>query len=348
MFLTSLNETGILMSTYAKLLHATRRLACHAAWLVLTSVASTFSAPIWAQSDWPQRAITLIVPFGPGGIADVTARAVADAMSKNLGQTVVVDNRPSAGSVVASQVVASARPDGYTLLLMTNGHAVSANLFKNLSYDTVKDFQMVSTLGFFDLGIFTAPKKPYDGLKSLLDQAKAQPGTLAFGSVAAGSTQHLATVLFQSVADLDVLVVPYRTSPALQTALMAGEIDAALEVVGPMLGHVSAGTIKPLAVTGQVRNAALPDVPTVQELDIEDYNVTSWNAIAVPAATPRVVIERLNQAVREAMDSPVVQSRLSSTAMRFEASTPDAAQALLVREIARWGAVIRRSNIALE
>jgi len=336
------------MFTHNKLLHATRRRACHVALALFASVSSTFGAPTWAQSDWPQRAITLIVPFGPGGIADVTARAVADAMSKNLGQTVVVDNRPSAGSVVASQVVASAKPDGYTLLLMTNGHAVSANLFKNLTYDTVKDFQMVSTLGFFDLGIFTSPKKPYDSLTSLLDAAKARPGALALGSVAAGSTQHLATVLFQTVADLDALVVPYRTSPALQTALMAGEIDAAVEVVGPMLGHVSAGTIKPLAVTGETRNAALPDVPTVRELGIEDYNVTSWNAIAVPAATPLAVIDRLNQAVHEAMRSPVVQQRLSSTAMRFQASTPDAAQALLVREIARWGAVIRRSNIALE
>jgi len=316
--------------------------------ILLAAMVGMFGTPTMAQSDWPQRAITLIVPFGPGGIADVTARAVADAMSKHLGQSVVVDNRPSAGSVVASQVVANAKPDGYTLLLMTNGHAVSANLFKNLTYDTVKDFQMVSTLGFFDLGIFTSPKKPYDSLKALLEGTKAQPGQLALGSVAAGSTQHLATVLFQTVANLDVLVVPYRTSPALQTALMGGEIDAAVEVVGPMLGHVSAGTIKPLAVTGGERNAALPDVPTVQELGIDGYNVTSWNAIAVPAATPPAVIVRLNQAVHEAMASPVVQQRLRSTAMRFQASTPDAAQALLVREIGRWGEVIRRSNITLQ
>jgi len=336
------------MSKQPHSLRATWYRARHLVLALAASIVAGVSLPTWAQSDWPQRAITLIVPFGPGGIADVTARAVADAMSQNLGQTVVVDNRPSAGSVVASQAVANARPDGYTLLLMTNGHAVSANLFKNLSYDTVKDFQMVSTLGFFDLGIFTSPKKPYDSLQSLLSTAQSQPGTLAIGSVAAGSTQHLATVLFQSVANLDMLVVPYRTSPALQTALMAGEIDAAVEVVGPMLGHVSANTIKPLAVTGQARNAALPDVPTVQELGITGYDVASWNAIGVPAATPAAVIARLNQAVREAMNSPVVQQRLRSTAMRFQASSPEEAQALLVREIDRWGEVIRRNNIALE
>jgi len=326
---------------------ACKRMRC-AVFILLAGAASLLATPAVGQTDWPQRALTLLVPFGAGGIADVTARAVADAMGRELGQTVVVDNRPSAGSIVATQAAASARPDGYTLLLMTNGHAVSANLFNNLKYDTVQDFQLVSTLGFFDLGVFSSPKKPWQRLPQFLDAARAQPGQLAIGTIAAGSTQHLATELFKRVAGIDVLVVPYKTSPALQTALLGGEIDAAIDVVGPMLGHVSAGTLSALAVTGSVRNAALPAVPTVQQAGVADYDVASWNGIAVLAGTPAPVVTRLNQAIGAAMRSPQVQQRLSSTAMRFQASTPEAAQALLVREIARWGEVIRASNITLQ
>jgi len=313
-----------------------------------TAIALLFSSATWAQPAWPQRALTLVVPFGAGGIADVTARTVAEAMSQSLRQAVVVDNRPGAGSIVATQMVAKAKPDGYTLLLMTNGHAVSTHLFKNVSYSTTDDFQQVSTLGFFDLGLFTTPKKPWKSLTQFLEAARKQPGQLAIGTIAAGSTQHLATMLFRSTAGVDVLVVPYKTSPALHSGLLSGEIDAAMDVVGPMLGHVSAGTAVALATTGGQRNAALPNVPTVQESGVANYNVASWNGIAVPKGTPAAIVEQLQQTIASVMAQPGVQQRLASTAMRAEASTPQAAQALLVKEIERWGEVIRSNGIALE
>ena len=318
---------------------------------LLASVAlmlACLALPAQSQGQYPERAISLLVPFGPGGIADVTARAVAEAMAKTLGQPVVVENKPSAGSIVATQAVASAKPDGHTLLLLSNGNAVSVNLFKKLPYDTLKDLQPVSTLGFFDLGVFTSAKSRYANLKQLLDAAKASPGKLTIGTIAVGSTQHLAAKLFETEAGVDLLVVPYKNSPALLTALIAGEIDMATEIVGPMLGQTSAGTVRALAVSAERRNAALPEVPTAQQAGVPNYVVASWNAIAVPAGTPGPVVERLNRAIREALASPAVQAKLEKAGMRYQASTPAEAQALLATEIKRWGEVIRRAKIELE
>jgi len=314
-----------------------------AALLSLGAVALTPAA--WA-ADKP--AITVIVPFGPGGIADLTARAVAEHMAKSLGQAVVVDNRPSAGSIVASQAVANARPDGQTLLLMSNGNAVSVGLFKNLPYDTLKAFAPITTLGFFDIGVFVASNSRFATLPSVLAYARANPGKLNVGTITPGSTQHLAAKLFETVAGVDVLVVPYKGSPAVMTALWSGEIDVAFEIIGPMLPQVSAGVMKALAVSSDKRNPALPDVPTVQQAGVARYNVASWNALAAPAGTPTEVVERLGRAARDAVASPEVQARLGKLGMRLHGSTPGELQALLASEIQRWGDVIRAARIEPE
>jgi tripartite-type tricarboxylate transporter receptor subunit TctC len=269
-------------------------------------------------------------------------------MGKTLGQPVVVENRPSAGSIVASQAVASARPDGHTLLLMSNGNAVSVGLFRKLPYDTVKDFAPISTLGSFDLGLFVPANSRFATLKDLVAFAKANPGKLNVGTIAVGSTQHLAAKLFETVAGIDTLVVPYKGSPAVVTALRAGEIDLAFEIVGPMVPQVQAGSVKALAVSSGQRNAALPDVPTVAQAGVAGYDVASWNALAAPAGTPAEVIATLNRAAREAVASPAVQDRLGKLGMRLGAGTPAELQALLVSEIARWGAVIRAAKIEPE
>jgi tripartite-type tricarboxylate transporter receptor subunit TctC len=301
-----------------------------------------------AQGRFPQRPISLLVPFAPGGIADLTARTVAEAMGPLLGQPVVVENRQSAGSIVASQAVAAATPDGHTLLLMSNGHAVSVGLFRRLPYDPVKDFASVSTLGFFDLGLFVPAASRFAALKDVLAFAQAQPGRLNVGTVAVGSTQHLAAKLFETVAGIDALVVPYKGSPAVLTALRAGEIDLAFEVLGPMLPQVAAGAVRALAVTSGQRNPALPEVPTVQQAGVAGYDVASWNAIAAPAATPPEVIARLNRAVRDAVATPAVRERLGRLGMRLQAGSPAELQALLAAEIRRWGAVIRAAKIEPE
>jgi tripartite-type tricarboxylate transporter receptor subunit TctC len=301
-----------------------------------------------AQTRFPDRPISLLVPFAPGGIADLTARAVAEAMGKSLGQPVVVENKPSAGSIVASQAVASARPDGHTLLLMSNGNAVSVGLFKKLPYDTTTAFAPITTLGFFDVGIFVPANSRFASLRDAVVYAKAHPGKLNVGSVAVGSTQHLAAKLFETVAGIDVLVVPYKGSPAVLTALRAGELDLAFEIVGPMVPQVSAGVVKALAVSSGKRNPALPEVPTVQQAGVAGYDVASWNAIAAPAGTPPEVIDKLNRAAREAVASPAVQERLGKLGMRLQAGTPAELQALLGSEIQRWGEVIKAAKIEPE
>lgn len=316
----------------------------------LGAVAAAAGGPglLQAQPRYPERPITLLVPFAPGGIADLSARAVAEQMTRTLGQPVVVDNKPSAGSIVASQAVATAKADGHTLLLMSNANAVSVGLFSKLPYDPLKDFAPVSTLGYFDLGLFVAGNSRFATLKNAVAFARANPGRFNVGTIAPGSTQHLSAKLFETVAGIDALVVPYKGSPAVLTALRAGEIDLAFEVLGPMVPQVAAGVVRALAVSSDRRNPALPDVPTVQQAGVAGYNVASWNAIAAPAGTPAEVITLLNRAVRGAVAAPAVQDRLGRAGMRVQGSSPAELQALLAGEIKRWGEVIRAAKIEPE
>lgn len=304
--------------------------------------------PAFGQAPFPQRPITLVVPFGPGGIADLTARAVGEAIGRQLGQPVVVDNKPSAGGIVAAQAVARAAPDGHTLLLMSNANAVSVGLFRQLGYDPVRDFSPISTLGFFDLGLFTAGNGRFATLADLLAYARAHPGKLNIGSIAVGSTQHLAAKLFETQAGIAALVVPYKGSPAVLTALRAGEVDLAVEILGPMLPQLKAGVVRALAVAGERRHPALPEVPTAAQAGVAGWQVASWNALAAPAGTPAATIDTLNRAVREALAAAAAQQRLAPLGVRLAASTPAELQALLASEIRRWGAVIRAAKIEPE
>ncbi len=301
-----------------------------------------------APSRFPERPLLLLVPFAPGGIADLTARAVAEHMAKGLGQPVVVENKPSAGSIVASQAVAAARPDGHTLLLLSNANAVSVGLFKKLPFDVQKDFAPISLLGTFDIGIFSAASGRFATLHDALAYARAHPGKLNVGTIVPGSTQHLAAKLFETVAGVDLLVVPYKGSPAVLTALRSGEVDLAFEVVGPMLPQVAAGAIKALAVSSDRRTPVLPDVPTVQQAGVAGYNVASWNALAAPAGTPADVLDKLARAAHEAIAAPEVQARLGRLGMRLQPSTAAELQVLLGSEIKRWGDVIRAAKIEAE
>jgi tripartite-type tricarboxylate transporter receptor subunit TctC len=309
---------------------------------------ATAAGPALAQARFPERPITLLVPFGPGGIADLTARAVAEQMAKHLGVPVVVDNKPSAGSIVASQALLTSKADGHTLLLMSNGHAVSVGLFKKLPYDTQKDFAPISVLGYFDIGLFVPANSRFTSLKDVLAFAKANPGKLNVGTISPGSTQHLSAKLFETVAGVDLLNVPYKASPAVLQALRAGEVDVAFEIVGPMVPHVAAGAVRALAVSSGERNPALPEVPTVQQAGVAGYDVASWNALAAPVGTPPAVIERLGQAIREAVAAPPVRDKLGKLGMRLKSSTPAEMQALLGSEIKRWGEVIRKAGIEPE
>lgn len=302
----------------------------------------------WAQGSWPERPITLIVPFGPGGIADLTARTVAQAMSATLKVPIVIDNKPSAGSIVGSAAVAQAAPDGYTLLLMSNANAVSASLFRKLPFDVQKDFAPVGTLGVFDLALFVAADSKLKSVRELLGEAKARPGKLSIGTIAVGSTQNLSAELFKARTGIEALIVPYKGTPAVLTALRAGEIDAAFEILGPMLPQLQAKAVRALAVTSDRRFGALPEVPTMREAGVPDYEVASWNALAAPAKTPPAVIERLNAAANEALKNPAVQEKLLGLGVRAQGGTPQQLQALLASEVRHWGEVIRAAKIEPE
>ncbi len=304
------------------------------------------AGPLRAQDAYPTRAITLIVPFAPGGIADITARTVAQAMAAELGQSIVIDNRPSAGSIVASSAVAQARPDGHTLLLMSNGNAVSASLFAKLPFDVERDFVPVTTLGFFDLAVFAAADSRHASLAAMVADAKARPGALTIGTVSAGSTQNLAAQLFKTVAGIDAVVVPYKATPALAVALRNGEVDVAFEILGPMLPQLEAGAVKALAVTSAQRHPGLPAVPTVQQAGVNGYEVSSWNGLAAPRGTPEAIVARLNRAARNVVASPAVRARLEPLGVRLKAGTPAQLAQLLASEIVRWREVQRTAGIA--
>ncbi len=298
-----------------------------------------------AQPTYPDRPITLIVPFAPGGIADLTARAVAKEMSTTLKQPMVVDNRPGAGAIVGATAVARAAPDGHTVLLMSNANAVSAGLFRKLPFDVQRDFVPVTLLGTFDLALFVAQNSSLQTVRDVVARARSAPGRLTIGTIASGSTQHLSAELFKSMAQIDVLVVPYKGTPAVITALRAGEIDLAFEILGPMLPQVRAQAVRALAVTSDRRNALLPSVPTVEESGLAGYLAASWNALALPAGAPAAVVQRLNQAAQQALDVPAVQSQLQALGVRAQGSTPEQLQRLLADEIRRWSQVIEAAQI---
>jgi tripartite-type tricarboxylate transporter receptor subunit TctC len=312
--------------------------------LIAVSLLAGGALSVQAQS-FPVKPLRIVVPFGAGGVADLTARTVAQKMSEGLGQSVVIDNRPGAGGIVAAELVAKSEPDGYTLLLMSNANAVSAGLFKTLPFDPVKDFTSVSLMGTFDLTIVTSAESRFQTLPDLLTWAKANPGKLNIGSINIGSTQHLTAELFKSVAGLDAQVVPFNGTPAVMTALRGGQIDVAVEVLSPVLPQIKGGALRALAVTGQKRNPALSQVPTAKESGLPNLVSTSWNGLGVPAKTPQAVVERLNKEVNSALQIPAVRQKLLELNVEPHPSTVPQAQEWLQTEIKRWSEVIQRAGV---
>lgn len=308
-------------------------------------LASMLLASVAAAQTFPSKPIRIVVPFGAGGVADLTARTVAQKLGESLGQAVIIDNKPGAGGVVAGDAVAKAEPDGHTLLLMSNGTAVSAGLFKSLPFNTLRDFAPVSTLGFFDIAIITPADSKFKNLGELLAFAKANPGKLNLGTINIGSTQNLAGEMFKTSSGADMQIVPFNGTPAVITALRGGQVDAAVEILGPVLPQIKANALRALAVTGEKRAAVLPDVPTAKESGLPTFVASSWNALAAPAKTPKDVIARLNKEIAAAVNSPDVKKKLADLNVEARSSSPEQAAELLASETKRWGEVITRAKI---
>src|SRR6185369_3558840 len=275
---------------------------------VAACLAAAPGIAVYAQA-YPVKPIRLLVPFGPGGVGDITSRAVMQKMSEALNQQIIIDNRPSAGGIVATETVARSEPDGYTLYLMNNTNAVSAAMFKKLPYDTVKDFAMVSTIGAFSLGVLVSPESPVKNVKDLIAQAKASAGKFNVGTINIGTTQFLSSELLKSMTGIDTTTVPFNNTAGVLTALRGNNVQAAIEFLPPVIGQIKAGGLRAIAVTSKARFALLPDVPTLAESGIAGYEVSSWNGIAVAAKTPKAIVERLNKEIHAAVSSAQIKQR---------------------------------------
>ena len=312
----------------------------------LTAVAAMGAArPGRTEPGYPNRPVRIIVPYGPGGIADTSTRIIAERLSFKLGQQFVVDNRPGAGGIVAAKAVASAPPDGYVLELTGNGTAISASLFKQLPFDVVRDFTPIGITAFFDLVIVTRTDGPLKSVGDIVAAARANPGKLNFGSIAPGSTQNLSAELFKSVADVSAAVVTYRTSPELVTGLLRGDIQVGFEYYAGVNAGVREGKLKAVATTGVRRTPALPAVPTVRESGLPDYVVESWNALSGPAGMPDDIVRFLNRAVNEVLEMPEVQEKARMFGMEARGTTPEEMRARLKADIDKWAAVIEKAGL---
>ena len=316
---------------------------------ISTAMAALMTAavavPAAAQSNYPNRPVSLIVPYAAGGVADVGMRILGDKLSGRLNQQFVIEDRPGAGGIVAAQAGAAAAPDGYTLLMTGNNNAIAAALFKALPYNILTDFAAVSTAAFFDLLMVTRAGSPLNSVQDVIQAARANPGKLNIGTINPGSTQNLAAELFASTAGIKAAIVPFRTSPDMAGAVMRGDVDVAFEFYAALSGLLADRKIVALASSGLQRTAYLPAVPTAIESGLKDYEVTSWNGIAVPARTPASVIATLNQAMKDVIPGPDVQSKSSEMGMAMRWSTPADMTARMKADIAKWDAVIDKAGI---
>jgi len=312
--------------------------------VMLTALFAALATPAGAQ-DWPAKPIRILVGFGPGGGTDIATRIIAEPLGQVLGQAVVVENKPGAGSTIASDLVAKAPKDGYTAVMLSAGHTVSAAMFKSLPYDSVTDFAPVGLVA--DSAFVIAARKdfPANDVKGLIALAKAQPGKLNFATVGIGSTQQFAGELFRQMAGIDVQHVAYRGTPAVVKALLAKEVDYAVELVHAVNGQVQAGELKLIAVGAPERWPTIPDVPTVAESGVPGYSVVGWYGLVFPAGTPSSIVEKTNLALKDVLSRPDIRDRLDKIGARAHYSTAQEFGGFLQREIAQWQSVREKANI---
>jgi tripartite-type tricarboxylate transporter receptor subunit TctC len=285
------------------------------------------------------------VPYGPGGVADVGMRIIAEKLSIRLKQQVVVENRPGAGGIIAAKAGAIAQPDGYSVLMTGNNNTIAVALFKTLPYDILKDFKSTSTTSFFDLLLLTRTESPLNSLQDVIKAAKANPGKLNVGTINPGSTQNLAAELFKSVADVQITIVPFRASADMATAVLRGDVDLAFEFFAAAHGLIADKKVRVLVSTGPKRTPYLPDIPTAQESGLKDFEVVSWNGISVPTATPQPVVDTLVKAINDVLPLSDVQEKSQKLGMDMRGSTPAEMDKRMKDDIVKWSSVIEKAGI---
>jgi tripartite-type tricarboxylate transporter receptor subunit TctC len=310
---------------------------------LLTAIALSASA-VHAQ-EWPTRPIHVIVGAGPGGGTDIVTRIIGQPLSELLGEPIVVENKQGPANLLAAGSLVKAAKDGYTAYMINNSHGIVGALYKNLPFDPVKDFAFVSFTGVAGLVLVTRKDFPANNVKELIAAAKAAPGKLNFASVGNGTTQHFSGELFRQLAGVDVKHIPYRSTPAAVTGLLAKEVDFTFELVQPVLGQIRAGELKALAVTSPERYAALPELPTVAESGLPSFQVMSWYGLTFPADTPAPIIDKMNKALHDVLAREDIRAQLLKVGATAKSSTPEGLRQHVINEIAKWDGVREKAGI---
>jgi tripartite-type tricarboxylate transporter receptor subunit TctC len=311
-------------------------------------ILSAFASESASAQTYPNQAVRIVVPFAAGGAVDSLARVVGQKMSESLGLPVVIENKAGAGGNLAADTVARAAPDGHTILLTTNGHAISPSLYRTLSFDVMKDFIPVTQLIEAPLLLVASNKLPVNSMKELVAMAKEKPGALNYGSTGVGNPLHLSMEMLKKATGMDVAAVPYRGDAPLNTALIAGEVDLAIVPVATGRANVENKLVKGLAVTTAQRSKAMPELPTVAEQGVPGFDAGSWQGFFVPANTPRDIVQRLYQETKKALDAPDVRERLKAFVSEPVASTPDAFAQRFKDDVAKYAKIVKDANIPMQ
>jgi tripartite-type tricarboxylate transporter receptor subunit TctC len=314
-----------------------------AALLALLVVASA-AGPAVAQAPYPVRPIRIVVPFGPGGLADITMRLLGQKLTEATGAQVVVENRPSAGGIIAAAAVTAAPPDGYTLFVLSSGIAISKSLLKSMPFDPVTAFAPISTVAFFDLLILTKADSPLRNIADVLEAARSNPGKFNIGTINPGSTQNLAAELIRSATGVPMTIVPFRSTPEVATALLRNDVQIAVESYAALKAQIDDKQLRPVASTGDVRSPMQPDVPTLKEGGV-NAEVVGWNSLVAPARTPPETVAALNRHVRAIVESAEFKQRILNLGSEARASTPEELGARLKADIDKWAAVIKKAGL---
>jgi tripartite-type tricarboxylate transporter receptor subunit TctC len=310
-------------------------------------VSSLVAAPALAQG-YPSKPVRVIVPFAAGGPADVYARFMAQRLQDALGQSFVIDNRPGAGSVIGTDAVAKAAPDGYTLLLMSNAHTVNESLIPNKPFQLMRDFVAIAPLNYSDLVLVANPALPASTLKDLISRAKASPGKFNYASSGPGTPYHMAGELFKSMAGVYLVHIPYRGSSGARTDVIGGQVDVMFDAVTTMAEQVKAGKVKALATTGKARSEVLPDVPTLNEAGVPGYEATIWLGLMAPRASPKAVVDKLNEAVSKIVGQSEIRQLWGKQGAVPLVMTPEVFDKYVRDDIAKWARVIKTANIKVD
>lgn len=297
---------------------------------------------------YPNQPVRIVVPFAAGGAVDSVARIVGQKMSESLGQPVVIENKPGAGGNLAADTVARAAPDGYTILLTTNGHAISPSLYRTLPFDALKDFIPVTQLIESPLLLVASNKLPVNSLQDLVKLAKEKPGVLNYGSTGVGNPLHLSMEMLKNATGMNIAAIPYRGDAPLNTALIAGEVDLAIVPVATGRANVENKLVKGLAVTTAQRSKAMPELPTVAEQGVPGFDTGSWQGFFVPANTPRDIVQRLYQETKKALDAPDVRERLKAFVAEPVASTPEAFAQKFKDDVAKYAKIVKDANVPMQ